>query len=122
MIYNTILDANSMDKQVTIEECMISRLKELLFRASILSFKISKSIILYRNIIEEKDDIIEEEIATISGTFIIVQVITYGGILAPNVQQQFVFDLDEFPNWAMNRGKELFQRILNNLEGIARIE
>ncbi len=111
-----------MDKQVTIEECMISRLKSLLFRASILSFKISKSIIVYRNIIEEKDDIVEEEIATISGPFIIVQVITYGGIIAPNVQQQFVFDLDEFPDWAMNRGKELFQRILNNLEGIARIE
>lgn len=111
-----------MDKQVTIEECMISRLKELLFRASILSFKVSRSITLYRNIIEEKDDIIEEEIATISGTFIIVQVITYGGILAPNIQQQFVFDLDEFPNWAMKRGKELFQRIINNLEGIEKTE
>lgn len=111
-----------MDKQVTIEECMISRLKTLLLRGSILSFKVSRALTLYRNIIEEREDIIEEEIATISGPFVIVQVITYGGVIAPNIQQQFVFDLEEFPDWAMKRGKELFQRIISNLDGIGDIE
>ncbi|RMF28698.1 MAG: hypothetical protein D6752_07205 [Candidatus Nitrosothermus koennekii] len=111
-----------MDKQFTIEECMISRLKELLFISSILSFKSSKPIILYRNVMEEYEDIMEEEIASISGPFIIVQVITYGGVIAPSIQQQSIFDLEEFPEWAMNRGKELFQRILSNLESIVKIQ
>ncbi len=107
-----------MDKQVTIEECIISRFRSLLFQASILSFDNSRSIMLYRNIIEEDDTIIEEEVATLSGSFVIVQVITYSEIIAPNIHEQFVFDLEEFPEWVMRRGRELFQRTLATLESL----
>ncbi len=103
-----------MDKQVTIEECMISRLRDLLARLSML--KGSRAIILYRNVIEENDDVVEEEIASISGLFVVVQVITYGGFMPPNIQQQFVLDINKFPEWAMKRGKEIFDTILSNLE------
>ncbi|MEM2856836.1 MAG: hypothetical protein QW416_07035 [Candidatus Nitrosocaldaceae archaeon] len=105
-----------MDKQVTIEDCMLSRLKNLLFRANLLTLKSKKTIILYRSIIEESDDIIEEEIATLSSSFVVVQVIIYGGCLVPNIQQQIVMDINEFPDWVMNRGKEIFQKIVENLE------
>ncbi len=97
---------------------MITRLRSLLFQISILSLNDSKSITLYRNVIEEDDTIIEEEVATLSGTFIIVQVITYSDIIAPNIREQSVFDLEEFPEWIMKRGKELFQRVLTTLESL----
>lgn len=95
---------------------MISRLRNLLFRASISTLKDGGSIILYRSIIEENDDIVEEEIATLSGSFIIVQVIIYSASIPPNIQQQCVMDINEFPAWVMNRGKYIFQKMIDNLE------
>ncbi|MGI0066096.1 MAG: hypothetical protein ACREAT_04975 [Nitrosotalea sp.] len=36
--------------------------------------------------------------------------------MVPSFQQQFVFTLDEFPNWLMRKSKDLFLQCTDTLE------
>jgi hypothetical protein len=103
-------------KQVTLDNCIGSRLKDRLRKASILASRTGKPVVLYRHTIEETDQAAEEEIATVNEQFVVVQVITHGGFIPPNVQQQFVFTFDKFPEWITARSGELLSRCLETLD------
>ena len=105
-----------MKKQVTLDEWLITRFKELLHRASVIAAKTDKPLILYRYSIEESEHAIEEEVATVTSRHVVIQVITHGGFIPPNFQQQFVFTINEFPEWIMNRSKDIFLKSLDNLQ------
>jgi hypothetical protein len=119
--YKTILPmANKQltldEKQVTLDEWLIDRLREKLSKAAINASRTGKPVLLYRNIIEENEVAAEEEIATVSEKNALVQVFTYGGFIPPTFQQQYVFMLDEFPVWVMKRSRNLLLQCLENLE------
>ena len=104
------------EKQVTLDEWLIDRLREKLSKAAINASRTGKPVLLYRNIIEENEVAAEEEIATVSEKNALVQVFTYGGFIPPTFQQQYVFMLDEFPVWVMKRSRNLLLQCLENLE------
>jgi hypothetical protein len=73
-------------------------------------------VVLYRHTIEETDGAAEEEIATVNEQYVVVQVITHGGYIPPNFQQQMVFTFEQFPDYIMNRSKELLSMCLESLD------
>lgn len=104
------------NKQVTLDDWMIERLGDRLRKASIIACRTGRPILLYRNTLEELDQAAEEEIATINEKYVIVQVLTHGGFIAPDVQQQYVFTFDQFPEWIMNRSRDLLLECLECLD------
>jgi hypothetical protein len=81
-----------------------------------LATRTGMPVVLYRHTIEETDSAAEEEIATVNEQYVVVQVITHGGYISPNFQQQFVFTFEQFPDYIMNRSKELLSMCLESLD------
>jgi hypothetical protein len=105
--------------QVTLDSWVMSRLADRLRRASVIAGRTHRPILLYRHTIEEMEHFAEEEIATMNEQYVLVQVITYGGFIPPNFQQQRVFTFEQFPGWIMKRSNELLSVCLKSLdEGI----
>lgn len=104
------------NEQVTLDSWVTARLQEKLRRASILATRTGMPVVLYRHTIEETDAAEEEEIATVNEQYVVVQVITHGGYIPPNFQQQFVFTFEQFPDYIMNRSKELLAQCLDSLD------
>jgi hypothetical protein len=104
------------NEQVTLDSWVQTRLHDRLRKASIIASRTGRPVVLYRHTIEEMDHSAEEEIATVNEQYVVVQVITHGGFIAPNFQQQFVFTFEQFPNWIMNRSKELLALCLDSLD------
>ena len=101
------------EKQVTLDEWLVERLREKLSKAAVSASRTGKPILLYRNIMDAKTEgSAEEEIATVSEKNAILQVYTYGGFIPPTFQQQYVFMLDEFPAWVMKRSRNLLLQCL----------
>ena len=107
------------NKQVTLDSWVMGRLVDRLRRASVIAGRARRPVVLYRHIIEEMENFVEEEIASINEQYVVVQVITYGGFIPPNFQQQHVFTFEQFPRWIMKRSNELLSVCLESLdEGI----
>src|SRR5215216_1686395 len=100
------------EKQVTLDDWMIERLRDKLGKAAASANRTGKPILLYRNIIEENEAAAEEEVATVSEKNAIVQVFTYGGFIPPTFQQQHIFRLDEFPMWVMKEVVIFYYNVL----------
>lgn len=105
-----------MPKQITLDGWLISHFAVLLKKASSHVAKTKTPLVLYRNTLEEEEEAYQETVCTITEGYIIVQVITSGGGVVPSFQQQFVFTLDEFPNWLMRKSKDLFLQCVDTLE------
>lgn len=101
---------------MTLDSWVITRLQDRLRRASILATRAGMPVVLYRHTIEETDGAAEEEIATVNEQYVVVQVITHGGYIPPNFQQQMVFTFEQFPDYIMNRSKELLSMCLESLD------
>lgn len=104
------------NKQVTLDSWVLEKLRERLRRASIIATRTSRPVVLYRHTIEELDQSAEEEIATVNEQYVVVQVITHGGFISPNFQQQHVFTFEQFPNWIMRRSNELLAMCIDTLD------
>lgn len=106
-------------RQFTLDQWLAERLKDKLVKTSILARKLGYPILLYRKTIEESDQSSEEEVATVSMGFIIVQVVIHGGFISPSFQQQYVFTPHEFALWIMRRSRELVMQCLENIEELS---
>ncbi len=105
-------------EQITLDGWVLEKFKEKLNKVVLTSNKINLPIVIYKRTIEEKGDCIEEEIASISEKFVIVQILTYGGFLPISFHEQRIFSTDEFAVWLTNRGKNTFTLCLENLDDI----
>ena len=101
---------------MTLDSWVMSRLADRLQRASLIAAGSGRPLVLYRQTVEETDQSTEEEIATINEQYVVVQVITFGGFIPPNFQQQYVFSFEEFPSWIMKRSNELLFICLESLD------
>ena len=104
------------NEQVTLDSWVMGRLRDRLRRASILATRTGAPVVLYRHTIEETENAAEEEIATVNEQYVVVQVLTHGGYIPPNFQQQFVFTFEQFPDYIMNRSRELLSMCLDSLD------
>ena len=101
---------------MTLDGWVMGRLRERLRKASIISSRTGRPVVLYRHTIEEMDQSAEEEVATVNEQYVVVQVITHGGYIPPSFQQQFVFTFEQFPDWILKRSGELLSLCLENLD------
>ena len=105
-----------MVKQISLDTWSIQHLTDLLRQASLIVTKTNSPIVLYRQTLEEEESSYEEIVCTLTDSHIIEQVIISGGIIAPNINQQFVFNIDEFSERLLRKSKDLFLQVVQDLE------
>jgi len=105
-----------MVKQISLDTWSIQNLTDLLHKAALIVAKTNSPIVLYRQTLEEDEASYEEIVCTLTDSHIIEQVITSGGVIAPSINQQLVFSIDEFPDRLLRKSKELFLHVVQDLD------
>lgn len=105
-----------MVKQISLDAWQINHLADLLKKGSEVVTKTNRPIVLYRQTLEEDDDSYEEIVCTLTGGYVIEQLVTSGGVLVPSFHQQFVFAIDEFPRVLLRKSRDRFLQIIDLLE------
>lgn len=105
-----------MVKQVSLETWQIQRLQDLLHMGSDISSKTDRTIILYRQTIDEDGGCYEETVCTLTAGFVIEQIVTSGGMLVPSFRNQVVYTIQEYPQVLLSQSKERFEDVTNHLE------
>ena len=85
-------------------------------KASIIAGQKGKPFVLYRNLIEENGDAVQEEVGTVLDKYVVVQIFTYGGFIPSNFQKQQVFTLDKFTRIMLKRNRNFLLQCLENLD------
>jgi len=104
------------NSQITLDEFLIKKFKEKIDKVLLISNENNHPIVLYRRTIEENEVSIEEEIATVSEKYIIVQIFTHGGYLPVLFREQHIFTSDEFPFWIIKRSRSMVLHCLENID------
>ncbi|KAG2474345.1 MAG: hypothetical protein NPMRTH4_480004 [Nitrosopumilales archaeon] len=105
-----------MVKQISLDAWQIQYLTGLLRKGSEIVDKTNTPTVLYRHTIEEDENSYEEIVCTLSSNYVIEQLVTSGGPVVPNFNQQFVFTIEDYPERLMKKSKELFLQVVSLLE------
>jgi len=105
-----------MVKQISLDAWQIQQLIDLLKKGSDIVTKTNKPIILYRQTLEEEEEVYEEIVCTLTRGYIIEQLVTSGGVLVPSFHQQFVFTIEEFPQELLRKSRDRFLQVIDFLE------
>ena len=105
-----------MVKQISLDTWSVQHLADLLRKGSLVVAKTNTPLVLYRQTLEEEDNAYEEIVCTLTKDYVIEQLVTSGGVIAPAFQQQLVFTLDEFPDRLLRKSKDLFLQVVETLE------
>jgi hypothetical protein len=110
-------DRNKPDEEKgLVEEWLITIFMEKLRKAAVIAGRKGKPFLLYRNVLEESNEVVQEETATVLDRYVMVQVYTYGGFLPCNFQKQNVYTLDKFTHVILKRNRNLLLQCLENLD------
>lgn len=104
------------NSQVTLDEFLIEKFKEKMNNILLISNKNNHPIVLYRRTIEENEVSIEEEIASVSEKYVIIQIFTHGGYLPVLFREQHIFTPDEFIYWILKRSRSMLLQCLENID------
>ena len=107
-----------MVKQISLDTWQVKHLYDLLKKGSDVVASTSKSIVLYRQTLEEEEDSYEEIVCTLTANYIIEQRVTSGGMTVPGFHQQFVFTIEEFPQELLKKSRDRFLQTIDLLEDI----
>ena len=105
------------DNAIIIEDWLAERLKDKLRKASIVAQQTYRPHLLYRNTIEESQDVLQEEVGIISGKHIVIMIYAYGGIVPSTFQKIQVYTSDKFIKSIIKKGKK--DLLLQCLETLA---
>jgi len=105
-----------MVKQISLDTWSVHHLQDLLEKTTNIISQTNVPVVLYRETLEEKDDAYEEIVCTLGQEHVIEQVIISGGMVIPEIKQQVVFTIDEFPNRLLKKSKDLFAEVVEQLE------
>ena len=105
-----------MVKQISLDGWQIQQLSDLLKKGSEMVAKTNRPIILYRQTLEEEEDAYEEIVCTLTKDYVVEQLVTSGGVLVPSFHQQFVFQIDEFPEELLRKSRDRFMQVIELLE------
>jgi hypothetical protein len=104
------------NSQITLDEFLIKKFKEKIEKILLTSNNNNHPIILYRRTIEENEISIEEEIASVSEKYVIIQIFTHGGYLPVLFREQHIFTPDEFIYWILKRSRSMLLQCLENID------
>ena len=102
-------------EELIVDDWLVEQFRTKLKKASIIAMRKNRPFILYSNVIEESDHAVEEEVITVGGNHVIVQVISYGGFVPVNIQKQQIFTLDKFSLWIMKESRDTLIQCFHNL-------
>ena len=106
-----------IDKKSVVDEWVADGLRNKIREASITVQQTQKPILLYRNIVEENEDAIQEQVGIITEkNHVIVVLYAYGGLVPSTFQKVNVYTTDKFVKWLLK--KENKQVLLQCLEEI----
>ena len=94
-------------KTIIIEDRFAERLTDRLREASLTVQQSHTPHLLFRTIIEEHEDALQEEVGVISGRYFVIMIYTFGGFIASGFQKIEVYTLDKFTKWIMQKGKKI---------------
>jgi len=100
-----------------IEDWLAERLTDKLRKASIVVQQTHRPHLLYRNTIEESQDVLQEEVGIISAKHIVVMIYAYGGFVPSTFQKIEVYTSDKFIKSIIKKGKTAL--LLQCLESLA---
>ena len=104
------------NSQITLDEFLVKKVKEKIEKILLISNNDEHPIILYRRTIEENEVSIEEEIASVSEKYVIIQIFTHGGYLPVLFREQHIFTPDEFIYWILKRSRSMLLQCLENID------
>ena len=104
------------NSQITLDEFLIKKFKEKMEKILLISNKNNHPIVLYRRTIEENEVSIEEEIASVSEKYVIIQIFTHGGYLPVLFSEQHIFTPEEFIYWILKRSRSMLLQCLENID------
>ncbi|HET8793630.1 MAG TPA: hypothetical protein VFM31_07540 [Nitrososphaeraceae archaeon] len=102
--------------QITLDEFLVRKFTEKIEKIILISNKNDHPIVLYRRTIEENEASIEEEIATVSEKYVVIQIFTHGGYLPVLFREQHIFTPDEFIYWILKRSRSMLLQCLENID------
>ena len=105
-----------MVKQISLDTWSTQHFQELLEKATKFISQTNTPIVLYRETLEETEDVFEEIVCTLTQEHVIEQVIVSGGMVVPEIKQQIVFSTEEFPSRLLKKSKDLFGQVVDLLE------
>jgi hypothetical protein len=100
----------------TVEKWLGEIFEDKLRKASLIAKQTHKPVLLYRNIIDESEDALQEQVALIVGKQIVTVMYTYGGFVPSTFQKIAVYTLDKFTKWIVKKEKrDLLLQCLQNI-------
>jgi hypothetical protein len=105
-----------VEKEVILEDWFIDILLDKLRKACTIVSRKKIPFVLYRNVIEESEACIQEEVATLADKYVVVQVFSYGGFIPSSFQRQHVYTIDRFTRIILKKNSALFFECLENLK------
>ena len=109
--------AEEKQDNAIIEDWLAERLTDKLRKASIVVQQTHRPHLLYRNTIEESQDVLQEEVGIISGKHIVIMVYAYGGFVPSTFQKIDVYTSDKFIKLIIKEGRK--HLLLQCLESLA---
>ena len=109
--------AEEKQDNAIIEDWLAERLTDKLRKASIVVQQTHRPHLLYRNTIEESQDVLQEEVGIISGKHIVIMIYAYGGFVPSTFQKIEVYTSDKFIKSIIKKGKK--DLLLQCLESLA---
>ena len=98
--------AEEKQDNAIIEDWLAERLTDKLRKASIVVQQTHRPHLLYRNTIEESQDVLQEEVGIISGKHIVIMIYAYGGFVPSTFQKIEVYTSDKFIKSIIKKGKK----------------
>ena len=109
--------AEEKQDNAIIEDWLAERITDKLRKASIVVQQTHRPHLLYRNTIEESQDVLQEEVGIISGKHIVIMIYAYGGFVPSTFQKIEVYTSDKFIKSIIKKGKTAL--LLQCLESLA---
>jgi hypothetical protein len=116
---SSVILPHTKEKQgsAIIEDWLAERLSDKLRKATTVVQQTRKPLLLYRNMIEESKDALQEEVCILSGKHIVIMIYAYGGFVPSTFQKVDVCTSDKFIRWIIKEGKkDLLMQCLESLE------
>lgn len=109
-----------LNKKFILKNWLAIRIKDKIQSVCLLAQQTQKPITLYRNIIEESEDALKEEVCMVSGkNQIVVLLYVHGGFIPSYFHKLNVFTIDKFTKWILREEKkDLLLSCLNEIEEI----
>jgi hypothetical protein len=100
----------------TVEKWLGEIFEDKLRKACLITKQTHKPVLLYRNIIDESEDALQEQVALIVEKQIVTVMYTYGGFVPSTFQKIAVYTLDKFTKWIVKKEKrDLLLQCLQNI-------